>query len=207
MSGTTLTEPGSCAPPIDRARGRRTLLLLALVCVLPVAASYLTYYVWQPSGRVNYGELITPTPLPDGTLPGAPGQAPLSREALNGRWTLLYAGPPECPAACEAALFTMRQARLAQGKELERVARAWLVNGTASAVQLPADRVEGVQLGHVDPAAGAPWLAALPGAPAGTHLYLIDPLGNVMMRFPPQADIKRVAKDLQRLLKYSALGR
>jgi hypothetical protein len=211
MTGTTLTDPpplaDASAAPIDRARGRRTLLLLALVCVLPVVASYLAYYVWQPGSRVNYGELISPTPLPESALPGSAGLPPLDRHSLSGQWTLLYAGPAACPDACAAALLTMRQARLAQGREMERVGRAWLLTGADASPRATPHLLQGVHTAHAHGPAAEAWLAALPEATAGTHLYLIDPLGNVMMRFPPQADIQRLTKDLQRLLKYSALGR
>lgn len=211
MSGAQLTEALPAAVPAARRRAaRRTLLLLALVCALPVLASYFAFYVWQPSGRVNHGELITPAPLPASVLAGVAGQPALTRAALEGRWTLLYAGPAACDASCEASLYAMRQARLAQGKDQERVGRVWLLT-TADAPPTA------FLAAHADlrlARAGGDWLAQLPGAAAGGGIYLVDPLGNVMMRFPAvtvgdQATeaARGLVKDLQRLLKYSALGR
>jgi hypothetical protein len=107
--------------PADVRRGRRTLLLLALVCLLPVAASYLAFYVWPPQGRVNHGRLVGPLALPAGTLAGAGGQPALARSEFEGRWTLLVVAPAGCDAACTRALYVSRQARLAQAKEMERV--------------------------------------------------------------------------------------
>lgn len=251
MSGTLASPATEVAPkpgpgpreavvtPAQRRRARRTLLLLAFVCVLPVVASYLAFYVWQPQGRVNHGELLTPTPLPASALAGAGGQPPLARAELEGRWTLVVAAPAACDAACRGALYVSRQARLAQAKEMERVARLWLVtdagadprlmpavgsgtvaaagpeagagaaagSGAADGVSEGVPAVEELRLARAD----AAWLAAFPGAAVPGTLFLVDPLGNVMMRFAPQADTTAAArgmtKDLQRLLKYSALGR
>lgn len=200
------------APPSPAAvrRGRRTLLLLAFVCALPVLASYLMFYFWQPEGRVNHGELLRPTALPQHALPGAGGQPALQAAELHERWTLLMVADSACDAACERALYASRQARIAQAKEMERVARLWLLSddGDLPPAQL-AERFSAhgdLRVARADPA----WLASLPGAQAGA-IFLVDPLGNVMMRFDDQPDAVReareIVKDLQRLLKYSALGR
>ncbi|WP_418648219.1 hypothetical protein ACNQFN_05620 [Thauera butanivorans] len=203
----------SALAPKERSRARRTLLLLALVCVLPVLASYLMFYVWQPEGRVNNGTLLEPVPLPDSRLQGVDGQPALGRADLQGRWTLLLAAPSICDSACARALYVSRQARLAQAREMERVTRVWLLtdDGKPAEGQLPgsslADALHVVR-------ADAGWLAALPPPASGSltgTIYLVDPLGKVMMRFDDRLDVTEAAraltKDLQRLLKYSALGR
>ncbi len=204
-------EPVPSLPSAARRRGRRTLLLLALVCVLPVLASYATFYLWQPEGRVNNGSLLQPVLLPESVLSGAGAQAELVRDELEGRWTLLLAAPAACDASCAGALYVSRQARLAQAKEMERVGRVWLITDgvepgdeqlTGSATSL----ADELRIAH----ANADWLASLPGLAPGA-IYLVDPLGNVMMRFDERADstaaARALTKDLQRLLKYSALGR
>lgn len=202
MTSSTAIDQG--APAAARAgSARRTLFLLVLVCVVPVAASYLAFHLWPPQGRVNYGSLLAPAPLPPAWLDGAAGQPALARGELDGRWTLLYAGPGGCERACEAALYLMRQARLAQGKEMERVARLWLVTDAAAPPPALLEAHPGLRMAR----ANEQWLARLPGAHTGQHVFLVDPLGNPMMRFPPEADPKGVIRDLQRLLKYSQLGR
>jgi len=213
MSSGTLTSPDAetlgPVPPALRRRARRTLLLLALVCVLPVLASYFMFYVWQPQGRVNSGALLPLTPLPQSGLNGLGGQPALTRSELEGRWMLVVAAPAECDAACERAMYVSRQARIAQAKEMERVGRLWLVSDGAepAADHLPGASVaDQLRIARAD----AAWLAALPQwAPGAIHL--VDPLGNVMMRFDDPGDTTAAAraltKDLQRLLKYSALGR
>lgn len=210
MTSASLSEPPSAPAPapapdaVARTRsGRRTLALLAFVCVLPVLASYFAYYVWQPEGRANYGELLVPASLPDAVLPGVAGQPDLARTELEGRWTLLFAASGTCDSACADALYLMRQSRLAQGEEMERVARLWLVSDAVTpAAELLAAQ-DGLRLARATPA----WLAQLPAAERGRHVYLVDPRGSVIMRFPENAEPRRVIKDLQRLLKYSALGR
>ena len=217
MNGT-LASPGaehgrSTIAAGERRKARRTLLLLGLVCVLPVLVSYLMFYVWQPEGRVNNGTLLDPVSLPDSRLQGIGGQPELSRAGLQGHWTLLLAAPSICDSACARALYVSRQARLAQAREMDRVARVWMLTdgGKPAEGQVPGSSpADALHLVRAD----ASWLAVLPppasGSLAGT-IYLVDPLGNVMMRFDDRLDVTEAAraltKDLQRLLKYSALGR
>lgn len=191
-------------PPQGMSRSaKRTLIALAVVCTLPVIASYLAFYVWKPQDRVNYGELITPTLLPDVSLPVPEGMPPVSRATVEGTWTLVYAGPGACGESCASAIYAMRQTRVAQRRDMERVSRLWLVTDQAAPAREVLAAHGDMHVAQADPQ----WLAAMPGAEQGVHFYLVDPLGYVMMRFPEQADIKRVIKDLERLLKYSALGR
>lgn len=178
-----------------------TLIALIVVCTLPVIASYLAFYVWKPQDQVNYGQLIPPTALPEVTLRVPEGRQSIDRDSLNAYWTLVYVGAAACDEACRDALYATRQTRVAQGKELERVARLWLVSDGAAPNPDMLTTHRDLQVAHADDA----WLALLPGAELGVHVFLVDPLGNVMMRFPAQADIKRVIKDVRRLLKYSGL--
>lgn len=218
MTTGTLASPDTehgrtLPPPAAQRRARRTLLLLALLCLLPVLASYLMFYVWPPQGRVNHGVLLEPALLPDSRLAGAGGQPALSRASLQGRWTLLFAAASGCDSACVRAIYVSRQARIAQAGEMERVARVWLLTdaGDPAAEQLPGlSSVDALHIARAD----AGWMAALPppadGSLAGA-IYLVDPLGKVMMRFEDRLDTtvaaRALTKDLQRLLKYSALGR
>ena len=189
-------------PPL-KTRGRRTLLILALVCAAPVAASYVAYYWFRPAGQVNYGELLEAKPVREfvGTLPDG-GKFRLSD--YRGRWLFLAVDAGPCEDACQRKLYATRQARTIQGREQERVVRIWLQATDARTFppQLLAQH-PGLVVARVDP---DQW-AALPGVTGPPqNIYLIDPLGNIVLRYPADPDIKRMAKDLERLLRASRIG-
>jgi len=181
-------------------KARRTLIALIAVCVLPVAASYFAFYVWQPEGRMNYGTLVRPTPLPEGGLSNLAGE-PVERVALIGKWTYLIAAPSSCDEACQQALYFTRQVRTAQAKDMERVNRVWLVTdrGVPSGALL--DAHDGLQVVVADDRWRDRFTAE--GQP---RVWLVDPQGYVMMRYPDTLEPKRMIKDIGRLLKYSQQG-
>ena len=191
----------SDAPP--KKRSLASLWLMIAVVVAPVAASYLLYYFWPPDRTVNYGELIEPRPLPDAKLALADG-APFRLSQLRGKWVLVTLDSGRCDAYCDRKLVYLRQLRLTQGKNMERVERAWLITDDvaprAGAIA-PYEGTWGVR------AAGAEVLKLFPAqGSASDHIYVIDPLGNLMMRFPRDPDPQRMVKDLARLLKASRIG-
>jgi len=176
--------------------------MLALT-ITPVAASYLIYYFWPPSRTVNYGELIEPRRLPDARLALADG-TPFQLSSLRGRWVLVMVDSAACDAYCEKKLYYMRQVRLAQGKEMERVGRAFLINDSATTVPGKLAPYTGTWLIR---AAGNEVLGLFPAPRAhSAHIYLIDPLGNLMIRYPREPDPRRMIEDLKRLLKASRIG-
>jgi len=181
-------------------RARRTLIALIAVCVLPVVASYFAFYVWKPEGRMNFGTLVSPTPLPAAALTGLDGLR-VDREALKGSWTYLVVAPSDCDDACRNALYLTRQVRTAQAKEMDRVARVWLVSDARRPdAELLAEH-EGLRVLMADDA----WRERFVGD--GTpRVWLVDPQGNVMMRYPDTLEAKGMFKDLARLLKYSQQG-
>lgn len=189
---------------IDVRAGRWKLLLLLLVCVAPVAASYFTYYVIRPAGRQNYGELITPQrPLPSFSGTDARGNAvPLT--ALKDQWLLISVADSACDTDCDRHLFVQRQLREGLGKEKERLDWVWLRTGDANLAE-PLKRITAAAtVLHVDAAQLATWLQPAPGHRLSDHLYVVDPIGNWMMRFPADADPAKVKRDLDRLLRASA---
>lgn len=187
-----------------KRRPRRELWLLLLVTIAPVVASYLAYYVWRPATFKNYGELITPTPLTGLAAAQQGSGPPFDAEGLKGRWVLVMVDTGGCAAACREKLLQMRQLRLMQGKDQDRVARAWLLDDDA----LPApDVLKDYEGTVVVPARASPLIGKLPADSAlRDHLFLVDPLGNLMMRFPKDADPYRIKKDLTHLLKVSRIG-
>ena len=196
-----LAEAGKAARA--RRRGRRILLGILAVCAIPVVGGYVAYFFFPPAGRVNYGDLLDTKPLPPAALATLDG-APYRPDALKGKWILLHADVAECGAPCQAKLFNMRQVRLAQGKDMDRIERMWIVLGEGR----PRAELERLIDGAVIARAGdGELLRALPATgDVSDHIFLVDPLGNLVLRFPKDADPKRMIKDLQRLLKYSGIG-
>jgi cytochrome oxidase Cu insertion factor (SCO1/SenC/PrrC family) len=186
--------------------GRIKMILLFLVCAAPVIASYFTFYVIKPQSRVNYGELI----LPVAPVPAAPlklqGGKPYELSALKGKWLLLTIDGGACPQACVEKLYKMRQVRATQGKDSDRIENVWLIDDEA---QLETQVMRAYDGTHMVRAGGSPLLKAFTagsGAAQRDHVYLIDPLGNLVLRYPKNAEPAKMKKDLERLLKYSRIG-
>ena len=159
----------------------RKIVLIALVCAAPLVLGTLAYvFRWSPGETSNYGELLPPRPVPG---------------IERGKWVLVVFDAAACDAHCERKLYTIRQLRRAMGKDMDRIERLWVLTdgGKPRAEILPG--IEGTRL-----AAFAP--TEFPGN-ARDHIYLVDPQGNLMMRFPRDPDPSKMIKDLERLLKYT----
>ena len=190
------------APEARRPRrGRLMLLAIFAVCAFPLAAALVAYFLLPPSGRTNYGELVEPKPLPAVRLERLDGRS-LTLADLKGKWVMLQVDAADCGRACQAKLFNMRQSRLAQGDNADRIERVWLVAGADA----PPAELARLYEGAIVARTAAELAAALPGVEVRDYIYVIDPRGNLMLRFPRDADPKRMIKDLQRLLKYSSIG-
>ena len=201
------------------------LYLLIIICVAPVIASYLAYYAFPPAERTNYGQLIEPQrPVPaiastlihsprqaaaQGTKDGGAPVAALQPEGLaelKGKWLLLAIDQGACALPCAEKLFFMRQTHVSLGKERGRLERVLLVT---DASPLPA----GILAAHPDMTvlrvSPGDLTAPFPvgdGATLADHIYVIDPLHNLMMRFPKNPDPTGTRKDLQKLLRASRIG-
>jgi cytochrome oxidase Cu insertion factor (SCO1/SenC/PrrC family) len=196
-------QPIPDASVAGRRKARRTLTLLALICAAPVLASYVAYYWLKPQARTNYGELLAPGPAPEiaGTrLDGTPFRL----SELGGRWVLLVADGASCSEACERKLYATRQARTIQGRERERVVRVWLQPMGAPAPDMELSAAHpGLIIVRGDP---RQW-KGLPGpGSAEANIYLVDPHGNLVLRYPADPDIRGLARDLERLLRASSIG-
>lgn len=188
-------------------RGRWQLLLVLLVCLAPVLASYYAYYVARPEGRRNFGELIEPQrALPD--LRAMNLNRQVSRLTnLRGQWLLLSVSSSVCKQRCRDNLYWQRQLRESLGQDKERLDWVWLItdDGPLDATLLPALKTATVL--RVSPAGVSAWLSPAPGHGLDEHLYLIDPPGHWMMRFVANLDTSGSAqarRDLERLLRASA---
>lgn len=185
-------------------QGRWKMIIVALVCASPVIASYFTYYVIRPEGRRNHGELIDPQrPLPDVAATTLDGRA-VNLRSLKDQWLLVSVGSGACEAACQQHLYLQRQLREGLGKDKERVDWVWLIADDAPVPNTLQSALAQATVLRVPPAALAQWLAPASGHALPDHLYLVDPLGNWMMRFPAGLDLAGAAKakrDIERLLR------
>lgn len=184
----------------ERTGARVKLVLLLLLLASPFVSAYVAFYFWRPHGSVNYGELMPtkPVPLPDlrDVSAGAGG-------AIKDKWVLLTVDSGQCDAACTHKLYLMRQVRATQGKHLERIARAYLIDDN----DVPSDELmkqfDGTAFLRASPAI----LQALPAVgDLHSHIYLVDPLNNLVLRYPPDPDTRGMIKDLTRLMTVSKLG-
>ncbi len=231
MSGSNSSVPGSArsaetaaplsftvhampTPSPDDAVARRTasgrlkMLLVLLACAFPVIASYVTYFVIRPDGRTNYSTLIEPLrPIP-ADLPLADLDArPVEARSLRGQWLLIVVAGSACDAGCEKLLWLQRQLRETFGRDKDRLDKVWLVvddQPLRPALRAAVTAAPAVTVLRTDPAALAEWLRPAEGHVLGQHLYLVDPLGNWMMRTPAEPEPAKLKRDIERLLRASA---
>jgi len=211
--GLTVHSMPSPNQALDGAEGRRTavgrwkMIAVMLMCASPVIASYFTYYVIRPEGRSVYGELIDPQhELPKITATDRNG-APVELSTLKGQWLLVTVADAACDTLCEQQLYLARQLRESLGREKDRMDRVWLVSDAAPVPERLNNGLHGATVLRVPAEQLAKWLAPAQGHSLAEHLYVVDPMGNWMMRFPARMDAagaSRAKRDLDRLLRASA---
>lgn len=188
------------------AGGRLRMLLVMLICATPVIASYLTYYVIKPQTLRNFGELIQPVkPIPDLIATTLDGQT-VQLQSLKGQWLLISVASASCAPECQKNLLLQRQIRASLGREKDRTDWVWLITDDAPvASELMTGLSDAVVL-RVQQAQLAQWLNPAAGHALNDHLYLVDPRGDWMMRFPAALDMDQASalkKDWERLLRAS----
>ncbi|MBC8119443.1 MAG: cytochrome C oxidase subunit I [Burkholderiaceae bacterium] len=174
--------------------------------VLPVAASYIAYYVLPPSGRTNYGTLIEPQrPVPALPLENLDGTA-FDLRQLRGRWVFVMVDSGNCDARCAGKLLMMRQQRTMTGKERDQIERVWLVADQQPLPILLMREYEGTLIARA-PLDSLRKFLPLPDAADARlqdHIWVIDPRGNLMLRWPKEPEISGVKRDIAKLLKVAA---
>ncbi len=191
-----------------RARNLRTLALLGSVFLLPLLAAFCTYYgsSWRPAGRLNHGELLSPArPLPQTPLSAVPGQPALPAPLLRGQWALVYVGAGDCPAECAAVLTVMRQTRLALNQDMGRVRRVFLVSAECCPKPELLQEHPGLIVADATGHAGAALIEQFPQARA-SRLFIVDPLGNLILSYDARQNPRGLLEDLKRLLRLSHVG-
>ena len=230
MPGSNLSNPTAAAPAAEplhltvhampqadvgsdeqlrrTATGRLKMLLVLLACVAPVAASYFTFYVLRPEGRSNYSTLIAPSLAMPADLPliDLDGRV-VSPASLRGQWLLVVVGRSACDSDCEKRLFTQRQLREMTGRERDRIDKLWLVTDDAPiapALRAALAAAPATEVLRVPLAALQQWLTPAAGESLESHLYVVDPMGQWMMRAPAQAEPAKFKRDIDKLLRASA---
>ena len=189
------------------AMGRLRMLLVLLVCAAPVVASYFTYYVVRPEGRRNFGDLVEPVRA----LPGVNAQAlngdVLPLPSLKGQWLLISVGGGDCQADCQQQLYLQRQILAGLGKDRARTEWVWLVSDDADIPNSIMPGLKEATVLRVKPDALVQWLEPAQGQQLQDHLYLVDPHGQWMMRFPAKLSAEgalKTKRDIERLLRAAA---
>ena len=179
-----------------RARNLALLGALAALFLLPLALAFFTYYgtSWRPAGSVSHGVLITP-----------PRRLPLAA-VFRGHWTLVYVGDGGCDPQCRQALTAMRQTRLGLNTDMMRVARVFLATGNCCARDYLAAQHPGLQVLDATDAAVAALPREFPGAQRDYRVYIVDPLGNLMMSYDARQNPHGLLEDLKKLLRLSHIG-
>jgi cytochrome oxidase Cu insertion factor (SCO1/SenC/PrrC family) len=198
---------------LERSSFKNRVFLLSIIALfgLPLALAWLLVGYWQPDSTVNHGELLTPAqPVNQLQIQQSNGQA-LTTDILKGRWTLAYL-TAACGEHCKKSLYNMRQVRLALGKDMERVQTLYMHTG-----ELDADVRRWLEQQHPELVHGMADAQTLDffqqvfpepvtTSSLGEWIYIIDPLGNLFIRYDTGSNPKGVLEDLERLLKYSKIG-
>lgn len=195
-------------------RGRRQLLLLAALFFVPLAVAFWMYYGptgWRPSGDASKGDLIDPArPLAALALTTADGTQ-TKPDFLRGKWSMVYVGDGLCDDRCRKALYLSRQSRIALNKDMDRVQRVFLVTGRCCDRSFLGQEHPDLIVARVDDDAAAALLEPFPvygGVPLANagRIFLVDPLGNLLMSYAPTAPDKALLTDLKKLLRLSHIG-
>ena len=207
----------STSRPTPPRRSVQPLIWIILICLAPIVFAVLAYYVpalgLRPDDSSNYGTLVqpqrpvpAPASLPLATLDGQP----FDLRSLEGKWVLATADTGACPDSCATKLYILRNSHASQGKNVERLTRVWFVTDDLPIPEQVLQAYKGTVIVRAQPAQLAAFLApaasAEPAAALAGPMWIIDPLGNLMLEFPPEADPLRVRKDISKLLYNSRVG-
>jgi hypothetical protein len=120
---------------------------------------------------------------------------------LKGQWLLVVVANGACDSRCEKHLYLQRQLRETLGKDKDRMDRVWLIPDQSAVPQTLMPGLKNAWVLRANEAGLQHWLTPEKGLAQDAHLYLVDPRGDWMMRFPVDADPSRIKKDLARLMK------
>ncbi len=217
MNRPAIVNPAATTPPaVTNNRSRRPLILIFLLSLAPVVAAVLVYFnpEWRPTDSVNYGTLVQPQrPMPAAdalqltTLDGKP----FDLNSMKGKWVLATADVAECPESCARKLFVLRNSHASQGKNVERLSRIWFITDDAEVPEKVLEAYKGAVMVRVKPEQLQRFLTTPSGAATAAEglaqpMWIIDPLGNLIMQYDVDADPIGVRKDISKLIFNSRIG-
>ena len=203
-----------------KLRSKTPLIIILLMSLAPLVAALIVYFIpeLRPEGSAAYGELVQPQrPMPNAkdlpltTLDGKP----FDLGSLKGKWIMMAADGAACPEACARKLYIIRNTHASQGKHVERLARVWFITDDAPVPEKVLEAYKGAVMVRVNPVVLQQFLL---GGAAGsvtpeqarqglsTPIWVIDPLGNLMLQYPAVADPEMFRKDIRMLIKSSRIG-
>ena len=199
-----------------KPRSLTPLVMVLLLSLAPVIGAVLVYFnpAWQPTGSVNYGTLVQPQrPMPapqDLELKTLDGK-PFDLQSLKGKWLLAAADGAACPESCARKLFILRNSHASQGKNVDRVNRIWFITDDAPVPEKVLEAYKGTIMVRAKPEQLAKFLPTLGNGPDGKPalqdpMWIMDPLGNLILQYPVDAEPMRFRKDLSRLIYNSRIG-
>lgn len=206
-----MAAPGNISDPMkQRRKSRLILVLLAVMFAGPLLAATWLYAnpdVFTPGGMTNEGELITPTRAVDFPVLAEAAGGAFGIAELRGKWTLVHVAGDACDEACQTALVNTRQIRLALGHNIDRVQRVYLFGGSETVVDPDQMRGEHPDL-HLVTGDEDQLEAARNelGPDARGSIYLLDPLGHLVLRYAPDFEARGMLKDVRKLLRISQVG-
>jgi len=210
----TASNPKNASAQLSGWRSRLTLIALALLFIAPMLAAWWFYSNsgdWRPDHTTNHGTLVVPLRPLDLMQPlFATDGSPFPAEYLRGKWTLVYIGGSSCAAPCTENLYKIRQVRLAQGENMGRVQRLFLFTDGDNPLPAALDDHPKMDVAILSRQTGKTFLSQFivdnTGPSKAERIYVVDPLGNLMMYYHPDAEPSGMLKDLRRLLKVSSIG-
>lgn len=186
---------------IQKANRRKLLILLAIMC-LPVIVSYLLYFYEYRPDSMNYGELIEIQKL-SGSGVNQQDNTIFRMKNVRGKWVMLSIDSGQCDEVCQSKLYHMRQIRLVQNTEKDRIERMWLIDDNVPVASDLLEKYEGTLFINARDSELLDQVSTRDSQ--RNYIYLVDPLGNLMMRFPKDLDPSRMGKDIKRLLHVSQI--
>lgn len=200
--GSGQFDPKDAKP---RRRSMFTFWMVLLVTAAPFIASTFFYFVVKPVGKPSYGQLIEPQrPVPALKLTTLSGK-PVDLRNYNGYWMMIVAGPAACDRSCQSLLYDIRQFFIAAGDDRYRVARIWLVTDAGPVNPGVFEPAQGTVILRAHPEQLKKWLPLAAGEHLEGPIWLVDPLGNLMMSFPSNPDPLKTLAVFKKLL-YNTAG-